>query len=84
MRMKRSAVVVATAALLTLAACGGSGGSNGGTNNPSGGFSAGGNAGAFKDPNDKAPMAIPAGAKPGGVVTVMTAGAPSTFDPTEA
>ena len=84
MRMKRSAVVVATAALLTLAACGGSGGSNGGTNNPSGGFSAGGNAGAFKDPNVKAPMAIPAGAKPGGDVTVMTAGAPSTFDPTEA
>lgn len=83
MRMKKPAVVVATAALLTLAACGGSGGTK---DNSTGGatFQAGGGAGSFKDPTATAPMAIPAGAKPGGTLTVMTAGAPSTFDPTEA
>ncbi len=85
MRIKKPAVVLATAALLTLAACGGNGG--GGTKNTPGAdasLGAGGNAGAFKNPDAKAPLAVPDGAQKGGTLTVLTANAPSTFDPTQA
>jgi peptide/nickel transport system substrate-binding protein len=81
MRMKKPAVVLATAALLTLAACGG--GSS--TDNPTGklSFKEGGNAGAFKDASAKAPAEIPSDAQMGGTLTVLTAVAPSTLDPTQ-
>jgi peptide/nickel transport system substrate-binding protein len=84
MRMKKPAVVLATAALLTLAACGG--GSDKANNNPTGNesFKEGGNAGAFKDPSAKAPAEVPADAQQGGTLTVLTAVAPSTLDPTQA
>jgi peptide/nickel transport system substrate-binding protein len=84
MRMKKPAVVLATAALMTLAACGGGSGNNKAGENPSGGVSGpGGNAGAFKDPNLQAPAPIPDGAKPGGTLTVLTVNVPSTLDPTQ-
>jgi peptide/nickel transport system substrate-binding protein len=84
MRMKKPAVVLATAALMTLAACGGGSGNNKAGESPSGGVSGpGGNAGAFKDPNLQAPAPIPDGAKPGGTLTVLTVNVPSTLDPTQ-
>ena len=82
MRMKKPAVVLASAALLTLAACGG----GSGTDTPSGDntFKEGGNAGAFKDASAKAPLEVPSDASQGGTLTVLTAVAPSTLDPTQA
>jgi peptide/nickel transport system substrate-binding protein len=84
--MKKPAVVLASAALLTLAACGssGGGGGNGGTNGTTGKFKGGGNAGATKVEHASGPVPIPKDAQKGGTLTVMTAGAPTTFDPTQA
>ncbi len=80
MQLMKPAVVLASAALMTLAACGGGGGSNGG---PGAGasFRAGGGAGAAKNADAKAPMAVPDGAQKGGTLTVLTANAPSTLRP---
>jgi peptide/nickel transport system substrate-binding protein len=84
MRIKKPAVVLATAALMTLAACGG--GSNNGSDNPTDEptFKEGGNAGAFKNPDLEAPMEVPSDAAEGGDFTVLTAVAPTTLDPTRA
>jgi peptide/nickel transport system substrate-binding protein len=83
MRMKKPAVVLATAALLTLAACGGGSGNN--TNpTPDASFNQNsGNAGAFKDASAKAPAEVPTDAQTGGTLTVLTSVAPSTLDPTQ-
>src|SRR6188472_3123768 len=83
MRMKKSAVVLSTAALMALAACGGGSG-----NKSSGGDGAtmgeGGGAGSFKNADAKAPAAVPADAAPGGTFTVLTNQVPATLDPTRA
>jgi len=90
MRLKKPAVALAAAALMTLAACGGgSGGGNGsGGTDPEAGedptFQEGGAAGGGKDPEREAPAPIPEGAQEGGTVSVLTAVAPTTLDPTRA
>ena len=59
MRMKKPAVVLATAALMTLAACGGgSGNSKDSSANPTNAGN-GGSAGSFKNADAKAPLAVP-------------------------
>jgi len=88
MRMKKPAVALATAALMTLAACGGGGSGN--TTDPQDDaadeptFKEGGNAGAFKVEDVEAPAPVPDDATEGGTLTVLTAVAPSTLDPTQA
>ena len=85
MRMKRSASALAVAALMTLAACGGGSGSDSSENageDPT--FEAGGAAGSFKNPDAEAPLEVPSDAADGGTLTVLTAVAPSTLDPTQA
>ena len=83
MRMKKPAVVLATAALMTLAACGGG---SGNTQTPGDDLTqgAGGNAGSFKNADAKAPVAMPSDAAQGGTFTVLTNQVPSTLDPTQA
>jgi peptide/nickel transport system substrate-binding protein len=87
MRMKKPAVALATAALMTLAACGGGGGTD---NNASSdetvgaGTGKGGEAGSFKNPDLQGPMEVPSDAAEGGTLTVLTANVPSTLDPTQA
>ncbi|QNN52523.1 ABC transporter substrate-binding protein [Nocardioides mesophilus] len=83
--MKKPAVALATAALMTLAACGGgssSTDSKNATDDPT--FKEGGNAGSFKNPDAEAPVAVPDDASEGGRLTVLTSVAPSTLDPTQA
>ena len=86
MRMKKPAVALATAALMTLAACGG----GSGTDTPESdetvgaGTGKGGEAGSFKNPDAEAPLAMPDDATEGGTLTVLTANVPSTLDPTQA
>jgi peptide/nickel transport system substrate-binding protein len=83
MRMKNPAVALATAALMTLAACGGgSGTETDSSDDPT--FQEGGNAGAFKNPDVEAPLEVPSDATEGGTLTVLTANVPSTLDPTQA
>ncbi|HET6625731.1 MAG TPA: ABC transporter substrate-binding protein [Nocardioidaceae bacterium] len=83
--MKKPAVALATAALMTLAACGGGGGSgNGDEPADTQTMGEGGNAGAFKNPDAQAPMEIPEGAQKGGTLRVDTINVPSTLDPTQA
>jgi peptide/nickel transport system substrate-binding protein len=84
MRMKKPAVVLATAALMTLAACGGgSGNSKDSSANPTNAGN-GGKAGSFKNADAKAPLAVPSDASKGGTFTVLTNQVPSTLDPTRA
>ena len=84
MRLKKSAVaVLATASLLTLAACGG-GGDDSGPDSVVPTQEAGGGAGAGKNPDMKAPMAVPDDAAEGGTVTVLASGCRRRFDPTRA
>jgi len=83
MRMKKPAVVLATAALMTLAACGGgSKGGNDSTGN-SNDNSKSGAAGSFKNPDAKAPLEVPSDAAQGGTFTVLTNQVPATLDPTQ-
>jgi len=85
MRMRKPAAALAVAAMMTLAACGG--GSDSGSEGEAGDdptFQEGGNAGAFKDPEREAPAPVPDDATEGGTLTVLTAVAPSTLDPTQA
>ena len=84
MRLKTPAVALATAALMTLAACGGGTSSGDDPNDPATGKIEGGNAGAGKDPEAAAPAPIPDGAQEGGTLTVSTVNVPSTLDPTQA
>jgi peptide/nickel transport system substrate-binding protein len=83
MRLKKPAVVLATAALMTLAACGG-GSNNGNGPGDTQTMGEGGNAGAGKNADATAPAKVPDGAQPGGTLTVMTVNVPSTLDPTQA
>ena len=84
MRLKKSAVaVLATASLLALAACGGSDDS-GGNDTVVPTQEAGGGAGAGKNPDAKAPVAVPDDAAEGGTITVDTVNVPATLDPTRA
>ena len=87
MRMKKPAVALATAALMTLAACGGGsgGGGTGGNDageNPS--YQPGGDAGSGKNPDLEGPVPVPEDAQDGGTMTVLTNQVPSTLDPTRA
>src|SRR6476620_2944658 len=82
MRMKKPAVVLATAALMTLAACGGGSGTKSSGGNAT--MGEGGNAGSFKNADAKAPVAVPDDAAQGGTFTVLTNQVPATLDPTRA
>jgi len=82
MRLKKSAVVIATASLLALAACGGDGDSGPDTVVPT--QEAGGGAGAGKAPDLPAPRPVPDDAAEGGTATVLASVVPFTFDPTRA
>jgi peptide/nickel transport system substrate-binding protein len=86
MRMKKPAVALATAALMTLAACGGGSGTDtaGSDETVGAGTGKGGEAGSFKNPDAEAPLAMPDEASEGGTLTVLTANVPSTLDPTQA
>lgn len=85
MRMKKPAAALAVAALMTLAACGGgSGSTDGETAGEDPTFKEGGSAGSFKNPDLEAPAPVPDDAAEGGTLTVLTAVAPSTLDPTQA
>ncbi len=86
MRMKKPAVALATAALMTLAACGGGSGTGtaGSDETVGAGTGKGGEAGSFKNPDAEAPVAVPDDAAEGGTLTVLTANVPSTLDPTQA
>jgi peptide/nickel transport system substrate-binding protein len=89
MRLKRSAVALATASLLVLAACGG-GGDDDSTGSAGGGDATKsidtenlGNTGSGTDPTREGPKTID-GAKAGGTVTVMTAvGLTTPIDPSD-
>jgi peptide/nickel transport system substrate-binding protein len=82
MRLKKPAVVLATAALMTLAACGGGSGNSSSESEET--LGEGGNAGSFKNADAKAPVAVPEEAAQGGTFTVLTNQVPSTLDPTQA
>jgi peptide/nickel transport system substrate-binding protein len=84
MRLKKPAVVLATAALMTLAACGGGGSGNSSTDKSENKLGAGGGAGSFKNAEAKAPLAVPSDAAKGGTFTVLTNQVPATLDPTRA
>ncbi|HVH94770.1 MAG TPA: ABC transporter substrate-binding protein, partial [Nocardioidaceae bacterium] len=81
--MKKPAVALATAALMTLAACGGGSG-NSTSESSSNTLAAGGGAGSFKNANAKAPLAVPSDASKSGTLTVLTNQVPATLDPTRA
>ena len=81
MRFRKPITAVSVVGLMALAACGGT--SNGpGIGSDS--FKEGGGAGAGRDPNRQAPAADIAGARPGGVVHVISNDGLNTMDPTEA
>ena len=82
MRMKKPAVVLATAALMALAACGGGSGTKSSDDQET--LGEGGGAGSFKNADAKAPLAVPDDASKGGTFTVLTNQVPSTLDPTSA
>jgi peptide/nickel transport system substrate-binding protein len=82
MRMKKPAVVLTTAALMTLAACGGGSGNSASEDTKS--LEAGGAAGSFKNAEAKAPLAMPSDASKGGTLTVLTLQVPAYLDPTQA
>ena len=81
-RRRGAAAVLAVASLVTLAACGGGQGDE----EPSadGTFRAGGAAGSAKDAEAEGPVPLPDDAAEGGTLTVLTAVAPATLDPTQA
>jgi peptide/nickel transport system substrate-binding protein len=83
MRWKKSVAVIPVALLLGVAACGGGSGGSADSGQPSQNIT-GGAAGSGQDPNAVGPAAPVPGAKTGGTITVVTNGAPSTFDPTRA
>ncbi len=83
MQLKKPAVALAMASVLTLAACGGGSGSD--NSAPDGGADGpGGAAGAGKDDTLTGPVEMPSDAAQGGTITVLSANAPATFDPTRA
>ena len=82
MTWRRSAATLAVACMMALSACGGGGAGE----DPAAERSAaeGGNAGAFKNADAKAPVAVPDDAAEGGTLTVLTNQVPATLDPTQA
>ena len=84
MRLKKPAVALATAALMTLAACGGGSGTGTDPGSENTGTIEGGNAGSGKNPDAQAPAEVPEDATEGGTFTVLTVNVPSTLDPTQA
>ena len=81
MRLRTPLVVVSSAGLLALAACGGSGNSGNPGTSPS--KFEGGKTGNGQCPDCKGPVTIP-GAQKGGIVTVLTLGGlTTTIDPSE-
>jgi peptide/nickel transport system substrate-binding protein len=85
MRLKKPVVAVATAALMTLTACGwGSSRPGNDTGEDGSAGVEGGAAGSGKDPGAQGPVAVPEGAAHGGRLTVMTMQVPATLDPTQA
>ncbi|RYU15277.1 ABC transporter substrate-binding protein [Nocardioides iriomotensis] len=82
-RRRGAAAALAAASLVTLAACGGGSGSDGGPSADET-FRAGGAAGSAKNAEAEGPVALPDDATEGGTLTVLTAVAPSTLDPTQA
>lgn len=80
MRFNKTAIVLASATLLTVAAC--SGGSGDGSGQHSQDLSASGSAGAGQNPDATAPAPEVEGATKGGTLTVLSSGSPATFDPT--
>ncbi len=82
MTWRRSAATLAVACMMALSACGGGGAGE----DPAAGRSAaeGGNAGAFKNADAKAPVPVPGDAAQGGTFTVLTNQVPATLDPTRA
>jgi len=82
MRLKKPAVVLATAALMTLAACGGGSGNESSKGTET--MGEGGSAGSFKNADVKAPAPVPEDATEGGTFTVLTNQVPATLDPTQA
>ena len=81
MRLTKAAAAAAAAALLMTAACTG-GSSSGDREPPTTGLGADPDSG--KDPSAEAPLKIPDGASEGGTLSVQSARAPSTLDPTQA
>ena len=85
MRLKRSAVALATASLLTLAACGGGGDDDSGASDPRDSVDTEnlGNTGSGTDPDREGPVTIE-GATEGGTVTVLTElGLTTPLDPSD-
>ena len=86
MRLKRSAVALATASLLVLAACGGDGDDNNNASsgdNPSVDTENLGNTGEGQDPTREGPKTIE-GATEGGTITVLTStGLTTPIDPSD-
>jgi len=82
MTWRRPAAALAVACMMGLSACGGGGAGQ----DPAAGRSAaeGGNAGAFKNADAKAPVPVPGDAAQGGTFTVLTNQVPATLDPTRA
>ena len=84
-RLPRASIALPSVfAVIALAACGGGGGGGGDTPSADNTFREGGAAGAAKDPDREGPVTVPDEAADGGILTVMTAEAPSTLDPTQA
>lgn len=80
MQLKKPVVALATASLLTLAACGGGSDSD----SDGEGFQEGGDVGSSKDAELTGPREVPEEANDGGTMTVLTQVAPHTLDPTRA
>lgn len=83
MQLKKPAIALAMASVLTLAACGGGSESND-PNEGTGAEGPGGAAGAGKNPDLEGPVEVPDDAAEGGKITILSANAPATFDPTRA
>ena len=81
MRLKKTAVALATVALLGVAACGGGDNGDSGPEGIEGADKAGG-AGATLVEDAEAPAPEVEGAQEGGTATVIADVAPATFDPT--
>ncbi len=82
MRLKKSMAVIPVVVLCGVAACGGGSNNASSTGQTSQDLSKSGSGGTGLDPTAKGPAAPVPGAKKGGTITVLTAVAPNTFDPT--
>lgn len=83
MRLKTPFIALATAGVMTLAACGGSGGDDNGGGGSEIDRDKLGDTGSGTDPDRQGPVEIE-GAKQGGTVTVLSVSGLNTMDPSEA